>query len=118
MPTPKRFAAALALFFLAAGAPATVEAACRGESFEGADYTVCSFDLTKADLRMFWLDGEGTPYRTFSALASALEAQGAQLAFGMNGGMYDDSFAPIGLYVEDGRELAAANTNTVTDCLL
>ena len=114
MPTQNRFAAALALFLLAGGAPAGAVAACRGETFEGADYTVCSFDLTRSDLRMFWRDGEGDPYRNFSSLASALEAQGERLAFGMNGGMYDDSFAPIGLYVEDGKELAPANTKTVT----
>ena len=113
MPTPNRFAV-LALFSLAAGAPAAAEAACRGETFEGADYTVCSFDLAQSDLRMFWRDGEGAPYRTFSALASRLEAQGVALAFAMNGGMYDDFFAPIGLYIEDGKELAPANTRTVT----
>jgi uncharacterized protein YigE (DUF2233 family) len=63
---------------------------------------------------MFWRDGEGTPYRTFPALAEALEAQGLALGFAMNGGMYDENFAPIGLYVEEGRELATANTRTVT----
>ncbi len=114
MPTPNRFAALLLLAFLAAGAPVSAEAACRAESFEGADYTICSFDLTQSDLRMFWRDGEGAPYRTFSALASALEAEGAALSFAMNGGMYDDTFAPIGFYAEEGRELVPANSKIVT----
>ena len=110
----RRFAvlplAALALVLAAA----TASADCRRESFEGADYTVCSFDLAQAELRMFWRDGEGEPYRTFPALAADLEQRGMALGFAMNGGMYDETFAPIGLYVEEGRELAPANTKTVT----
>jgi len=63
---------------------------------------------------MFWQDGAGDAYRTFPALAAALEGEGAKLAFAMNGGMYDESFAPIGLYVESGKQLAPANTKVVT----
>lgn len=89
-------------------------APCRSESFEGTSYVVCSFDLAKDDLRMFWRDGEGTPFRTFPALADALTAQGLTLSFAINGGMYGDDFSPIGLYIEEGREHAPANTRTVT----
>jgi uncharacterized protein YigE (DUF2233 family) len=89
-------------------------AACRSESFEGADYIVCSFDLTKTRLRTFWRDGQGEPYLRFSTLESDLAARGQKLAFAMNGGMYDDDHAPIGLYIEEGRQLAPANTKTVT----
>jgi uncharacterized protein YigE (DUF2233 family) len=32
----------------------------------------------------------------------------------MNGGMYQDDFQPVGLYVENGRELTRANTATLT----
>jgi hypothetical protein len=32
----------------------------------------------------------------------------------MNGGMYKDDFQPVGLYVENGRELTRANTATLT----
>jgi uncharacterized protein YigE (DUF2233 family) len=93
--------------------PARAAAACRGESFEGSDYIVCSFDLTQSDVRMFWRDAEGEPYRTFSALAEALSGEGQSLPFAMNGGMYGSDLAPIGLYIEHGRELVAANTTTV-----
>ena len=89
-------------------------ATCRSETFEDANYTVCSFDLTKADLRMFWGNAEGAPYRTFATLAEALGGEGRTLAFAMNGGMYGDDFPPIGLYIENGKELSPANTETVT----
>jgi uncharacterized protein YigE (DUF2233 family) len=32
----------------------------------------------------------------------------------MNGGMYQDDFQPVGLHVENGRELTRANTVTLT----
>ncbi len=90
--------------------PDEADAACRSESFEGSSYTVCSFDLTETELRVFWQDGEGKPYASFSALARALEAGGERLAFAMNGGMYDVALSPVGLYVEGGEQLMPANT--------
>ena len=96
-------------------APRAAEAApCRSETFEDAGYTVCSFDLTKADLRLFWRKPDGAPYATFSALADQLAGQGRSLQFAMNGGMYGDDLSPIGLYVENGAEMREANTATVT----
>ena len=58
---------------------------CRPEVFRGASYTVCSFDPSKDDLRIFWSDGRGTPYRTFSALAEDIKDKGKSLRFAMNG---------------------------------
>jgi uncharacterized protein YigE (DUF2233 family) len=111
-PIPRRIAAA-AIFLLAWNGLANAEP-CRHENFENAAYTVCSFDLAKDDLRMFWGDGEGAPYKTFEALKDGLETKGLTLAFAMNGGMYDEDFLPVGLYVEEGQELAPVNTRTVT----
>jgi uncharacterized protein YigE (DUF2233 family) len=92
-----------------AGLPAAAEA-CRSESFEGNSYTICSFDLRTTDLRIFWRDGDGTPYRSFSNLASDLDASGKALLFAMNGGMFDESYGPVGLFIENGTELKKANT--------
>jgi uncharacterized protein YigE (DUF2233 family) len=63
---------------------------------------------------MFWRREDGKPYRTFGALAADLEAKGKSLRFAMNGGMYKDDFRPVGLYIENGRELTPANTVTRT----
>lgn len=104
-----RHLAALVVGLAALAAPAAAEP-CRSETFEGSAYTVCSFDLTKVDMRVFWRGEGGAPYATFSALAEELAARGLTLAFAMNGGMYNDDLGPVGLYVEDGRELKAANT--------
>ncbi len=98
--------------FLLAAAPARAE--CQADSFGGADYTVCRFDLAKDDLRLFWKDSGGAPYKTFDALADTLKGQGRTLAFAINGGMYGADFSPTGLYVEEGKKLRPANTKTVS----
>lgn len=90
-------------------APAAGASTCRTEAFESMAYVVCSFDLAASDLRIFWGDEERRPYRTFSALADDLAERGLELVFAMNGGMYGVDLRPIGLLVEDGRELRRAN---------
>jgi uncharacterized protein YigE (DUF2233 family) len=112
---PDRFAHAMFWLLCVAASTSFADAEpCRHETFEEAGYVVCSFDLAKDDLRMAWKDGEGAPYKTFDALAESLKGQGLTLSFAMNAGMYDDDFSPVGLYVEEGKELHAANTKTVT----
>jgi uncharacterized protein YigE (DUF2233 family) len=51
-------------------------ASCRIESFKGASYIVCSFNPTKDDLRIYWRDDDGKPYRPLrhSPMGSKLRA--------------------------------------------
>ena len=104
---------AIALLCLAVSAPAHA-GPCRNESFRDASYIVCSFDLSRDDVRISWQDADARPYRTFAAVAADLSAKGQSLRFAMNGGMYHDDFRPVGLYIENGRELARVNTATRT----
>ncbi len=85
-------------------------AACLPEIHDGSDYTVCRFDVSVDRIDLFWRDEEKRPYGAFRPLAEAIRPAGKALVFGMNAGMYDDRLAPIGLYVEDGREHKPANT--------
>lgn len=112
IPSAKRFFTSLALLALASSV-AEAEP-CRSETFEGTAYTICSFDPAADDVRMFWRNGEGAPFNRFDAVADELRGRGLTLTFGMNGGMYGDDFSPTGLYLEEGQELAPANTKTVT----
>ena len=103
------------LVLLLAGAPGVAFAKpCRAESFRGASYIVCSFDPSKADLRIVWRGRDGNPFRTFGALAADLKTEGRSLQFAMNGGMYEEDLSPVGLHIENGRALSQANTATVT----
>lgn len=105
-------AAAISLVAVTGAAQA---ATCKPDTFEGARYSVCSVDLSDpgVKVRMFWQDASGSPYASFPKLVDDLSAQGLDLVFAMNGGMFADDFSPLGLYVEGGRELADANTANV-----
>jgi uncharacterized protein YigE (DUF2233 family) len=85
----------------AAGGP------CQAAEFEGQPYTVCTIDLRRERVRLFWLGADGLPYGSLSSLA---DRQGRGLSFAMNAGMYDKGQAPVGLYVEDGREMKGVST--------
>jgi uncharacterized protein YigE (DUF2233 family) len=94
-------------------APAVLPAdngAC--ETIAAADhhYTICTFDVRQARLRLFLTNADGRPYGGFGAIDEALKPQGDALAFAMNAGMFRPDFRPVGLYVEAGRQLHPANT--------
>lgn len=91
----------------AAGKTATAASPCRVVESEGEAYTACLIDLRKQRLRLFWLGSDGLPYSSLSNLA---RAQGDRLSFAMNAGMYDKGQAPVGLYIEEGRELKGVST--------
>jgi uncharacterized protein YigE (DUF2233 family) len=71
------------------------------------DYTAVPVD--PKELRLYWHDDEGRPYKTFRRLDAWLRTRGERLAFAMNAGMYHADFAPVGLLVSDGHELAPLN---------
>lgn len=102
-------------FFLAAAAPSLAASPCERQSFASSDFIVCTVDPENADLRLFWQDRTGGPYRSFSAVANALEDSGETLVFGLNAGMYWSDFTPMGLYVEDGKTLRPANVRAPDD---
>lgn len=72
-------------------------------------YTVCTIDPDRYALKLYWDDPAGRAYRWFDELPES--HQGRPIAFAMNAGMYDADLAPVGLYVEDGRERRRLNTN-------
>jgi uncharacterized protein YigE (DUF2233 family) len=95
------------------GAPAVLPAdnsPCETITAAGRLYTICTFDVRQAQLRLFLADRTGKPYGNFGAIDEALKPQGAELTFAMNAGMFRPDYRPAGLYVEGGRQLAPANT--------
>lgn len=89
------------------GAAAAPLAHCKPVQSAGETYTVCTADLRRERVRVFWLGPDGLPYSSLSSLAAK---EGPRLGFAMNGGMYDTGQAPVGLYVEDGREMKGVST--------
>ena len=80
-------------------APPPPVSPCAEERFEQAGFIVCRGG--EVQIR--------TGMRSFKTLQAQLGARSDDVGFAMNGGMFDDAGAPIGLAVEDGREVHAIN---------
>jgi len=103
-------ASSILLMLGLAAANETASAMCAPKAFEGAKFTVCTFDPRHDDIRLFLSGPDDKPYGSLAALASTLKAKGETLAFAMNAGMFGQDQLPVGLYVEDRRKLHAADT--------
>ena len=99
---------------IAATVPALAQAPqmppCRQTTFAEASYTVCTADLRRHSLQLFWQKPDGTPYGYLSALPKSAGERPGPLLVAMNAGMYDPAYKPVGLYVEGGREHVRAST--------
>src|SRR5262245_2060832 len=83
---------------------------CRSLDYDRNAYTICEVDLAKHTVRLYWKRPDGASYAYLSALPRALEHPEGKLLFATNAGMSDPALRPVGLYVEQGRELVHANT--------
>ncbi|MDQ3074603.1 MAG: phosphodiester glycosidase family protein [Pseudomonadota bacterium] len=81
--------------------PAAPVSPCEEQRFEQAGFIVCSFPRGRVEIR--------SGMRSFAALQARLGARADDVAFAMNGGMFDEAGAPIGLMVEDRREVHRIN---------
>lgn len=72
-------------------------------------YTVMRVDTRNEQLQLFLYDEQGKPLHRLKRLDTWLKSQGKRLRFAMNAGMYEPDYAPVGLHVENGRELAPLN---------
>jgi len=79
--------------------------ACTSITFEDVALTHCIADPAKHRVMMDLGPTDGAPYRSFANLAAALAADSPQVAFAVNGGMYDGEGKPIGYYVENSQRL-------------
>jgi uncharacterized protein YigE (DUF2233 family) len=104
------FLSTMLLSLAAAVVPARAAPDCEEVTEAGERYLVCTADIRRDEIRLYWADAEGQPYGSFAALAHAVAGVGARLLFATNGGMFDHALRPIGLYVEHGEQIVAANT--------
>ncbi len=91
------------VFVTALIAPTAGFAQCETVLFDGAEFTACEVDLTRADVRLFLRDDAGNVLGTFGRVDDALP-EGARLGIAMNAGMFHDDRSPVGLYVEGGEQ--------------
>lgn len=99
------------LAVLACATMASAGEVCRKVQHLDDGYTVCTFDPANDDIQLFQNDRSGKPYGAFRALENDLRQDRIYLRFAMNGGMYLDDQSPVGLFIQNGHELKAINTN-------
>jgi uncharacterized protein YigE (DUF2233 family) len=82
----------------------------RGLSYQGQDYTVVKLDLHRETLTLHWHNpDDGQPFGDIQTLREWGASNGKRLMFAANAGIYDQSYSPLGLYVENGKTLVPLN---------
>jgi len=92
------------------GAAQASDAPCVSLTFEGDGFTVCTARPGEDGIALSLRGADGKPHRRLALLKRDLGEAADQVRFAMNAGMFDVRGAPIGLYVENGRQLKAVNT--------
>jgi uncharacterized protein YigE (DUF2233 family) len=77
---------------------------CRAIIHDSIDYVVCSVDPAKLRLSLHLRGEDGKILGGLGAARDLVEAGGRSVVFAMNGGMYHDDGAPVGLYIENGQQ--------------
>lgn len=93
------FSAFLLLFFYLVGLPRAIYAIEIEVPSRFISYVV---DPSKKQLAFYWRDKEEQPYQSFKNLKSILEKQNKTLVFAMNGGIFQEDYTPLGLFIEKG----------------
>jgi len=94
---------------LALGFVGGAAAAPEKKTVDGVDYLVLRAPITS--IRIIWKDKNGTPLRTFPAVAEYLNGEKLQVDTLMNGGIFEPGGVPSGLLIQNGKELNPVNRN-------
>ncbi len=84
---------------------------CAIEKHAGQTYSICTFDLRRYELKLFWRDGDGKAYGSVAGLVDGLIRARQTPIFAMNAGMYHPDLSPVGLFVANGAQMKTANTS-------
>jgi len=90
---------------------ADLPAPCRKTMFEEVNYVVCEIDLRSFQVAVAFAGEDGVPYGSLAAFDKAAAARGRPVLLSLNAGMYHKDLSPVGLLVEDGREVAPVNSS-------
>lgn len=75
-------------------------------TYHQQEYDAIIIDPQKEDIRMHWLDNNGHPYKNIAAVKETLK----KALLITNGGMFQQGNIPVGLYIENGKELRPLDT--------
>ena len=72
-------------------------------------YTV---DPAAQDIQLYWKDDKGHIIGSLQGLKDYLGSKNRKLIFAMNGGMFKQDYAPLGLFIQQQKTVTALNTAT------
>lgn len=72
-------------------------------------FTTIRVDVRTERLELFLRDDAGRTFNRFERLKSWLASRNERLLFAMNAGMFQPDLSPVGLLVQDGREVSPLN---------
>ena len=85
---------------------------CETRAFEGARFTICTYDPARHTLKLAWRGKTGRPLESLSGLQASLGPDTTRVAFAMNGGMYQQNQSPLGLFIAGGKTFRPLNRTT------
>lgn len=77
-------------------------------------FTTIRVDARTERIELFLRDDAGQPFKHFDQLKSWLAGRNKQLRFAMNAGMYQQDLSPLGLFVQDGKQVSRLNLSDGT----
>lgn len=89
--------------------PRTVAAESEPAAVATGRFTTVRVDVRAERLELFLRDETGRTFKRFDRLAAWLAGRNQHLRFAMNAGMFQPDFSPVGLFVENGREISPLN---------
>lgn len=72
-------------------------------------FTTIRVDVRTERVELFLRDDEGRTFNRFERLKSWLAGRNERLRFAMNAGMFHPDLSPVGLLVQDGRQVSPLN---------
>ncbi len=100
-----RFSSLLPLLFLSLPAFASGTCSLTDPSLTLQSYTV---NPQRERIVMYWQKADGEAWGSLRSLLADINQNG-RVQMAMNGGIYDKAYAPLGLYIEKGRQLTPLN---------
>lgn len=86
-----------------------VIAAGSNNKIDAVSYTV---DCSTQDIDFYWKDDSGKIIGTIQELKTFVESKHLQLLFAMNGGMFIQDQSPLGLFIQQQKEITPLNTSS------
>lgn len=72
-------------------------------------FTTIRVDPRTERIELFLRDDAGRPFKNFAQLKSWLGGRNRELRFAMNAGMFQQDLSPVGLFVQEGKQISRLN---------